>query len=363
MEISAAVSRDTHAPPQIESVEIDAPRADEVLVRILSCGICHTDLFAAQRFPLPGVLGHEGAGIVEQVGSAVSKVKRGDRVAMTFGSCGHCRLCIEGSPACCEHGHDLQFGGSRADGSKTLRGSGGAISGSFFQQSSFASYALGTERSVVRLPEGMPIELAGPFGCGIQTGAGAVLNNLKVTAGSSVAIFGTGAVGLAAVMAARLAGAAKIIAIDINPSRLQLALELGATHVLDARDGDVVARIRAIERRGVMYSLDTAAQISTINDALECLVRKGVCAIVSVPLMGKPYPMSLLPVLTGGKTLIGVLEGDSVPDVFIPMLCELYLAGRLPIDRLVAFYSFGDIDAAFADAEQGRTVKPILRMT
>jgi aryl-alcohol dehydrogenase len=173
-----------------------------VLVKIAASGICHTDLFAPRMYPLPAVLGHEGAGVVVRVGSAVSKVRPGDRVAMTFGSCGHCRLCGQGSPAYCEHGSHLQFGGARADGSKTLRNASGPVTGSFFQQSSWATHALGTERSVVRIPDAIPFEIAAPLGCGIQTGAGAVFNNLKVGSGASVVVFGVGSVGLAAIMAA-----------------------------------------------------------------------------------------------------------------------------------------------------------------
>ncbi len=348
----------------IESLELDEPRSDEVLVRMVAVGICHTDLFASGLYPLPAVFGHEGAGIVERVGTAVSKVKRGDRVAMTFGSCGHCRLCHEGSPAYCEVGHDLQFTGIRSDGSTTLREVNGAkVHGSFFQQSSFASYALGTERSVCKLPDDMPLELAGPLGCGIQTGAGAVLNSLGARAGSSIAVFGVGSVGLAAIMAARIAGCTIIVAVDVVAERLALAQELGATHVLDGREGDVVARIQAIARGGAHYSLDTAGQVGTFNDAIHCLSRRGSCAIVTVPKLGAPFEFSGLGLLLGGRRLIAVLEGDSVPEVFIPRLARFYLDGRLPLQRLTREYDFKDIATALDDAHHARAIKPILRMS
>ena len=363
MQISAAVCRAADAPVRIENLELDEPRADEVLVRVVAAGVCHTDLFAPKRFPLPAAFGHEGAGIVERTGSAVTRVRRGDRVAITFGSCGHCPNCRTEQMAACDVGHELQFGGAREDGSTTLRDSaGGVVHGSFFQQSSFASHALATERNVTRLPDAMPLELAGPLGCGIQTGAGAVLNTLAAQPGSNIAIFGVGSVGLAAVMGAKLARCGRIVAIDINPERLALALEFGATHALDARAGDVVARLRGIVPRGMDYSFENAGQVQTYQDAIECLARKGSCALATVPLLARPFPHTPFPILTGGRKLIGCLEGDSVPERFIPLLAEHYLAGRLPFDRLVKYYDFADVATALDDADTQRTIKPILRM-
>lgn len=363
MQISAAVCREVGRPVTIERLELDEPRDDEVIVRIVAAGVCHTDLFAPLRFPLPAVFGHEGAGIVVKTGSAVTRVRRGDRVSLTFGYCGHCQNCRTDHMAACEHGHHLQFGGAREDGSATLRDAAGAcVHGAFFQQSSFASHALATERNVVRLPDEMPLELAGPLGCGIQTGAGAVLNTLEAKAGSSIAIFGAGSVGLAAVMGAKLAQCARIVAIDINPQRLALAREFGATHTIDARQGDVLERLRAIVPRGMDYSFENAGQVETYRDAIECLARKGSCAIATVPLMAAPFAHSPFPILSGGRKVIGCLEGDSVPDVFIPLLAQHYLAGRLPFDRLISFFDFSDIAAALQAAEQQRVIKPVLRL-
>jgi aryl-alcohol dehydrogenase len=363
VKISAAVCRAADQPVRLETLELDAPRADEVRVRIVAAGVCHTDLFAPLRFPLPAVFGHEGAGVVERVGSAVRRLRVGDRVAMTFGSCGHCQNCSTGVPAYCEAGHELQFGGKRGDGSYTLRELTGApVRGAFFQQSSFATYALGSERSVVKLPDAMPLELAGPLGCGIQTGAGAVLNTLRAEAGSSIAIFGVGSVGLAAVMAARLAGCARIVAIDINSERLSLAQEFGATHTLNAEGGELAARIKGIVPRGMDYSFENAGQVETYLAAIECLARRGSCAIATVPRLAEPFNHSPFPILTGGRRLLGCLEGDSVPEQFIPQLAEHYLRGELPFDRLVRYYDFSDIAQALDDAHHQRAIKPVLRM-
>ena len=362
--IQAAVCRAADQVPTLETLDLDAPRDDEVVVRIVAAGICHTDLFAPARYPLPAVLGHEGAGIVERVGRNVSKVRKGDRVALTFGSCGHCPRCHEGEPAYCEHGHELQFGGARADGSTTLRDAqGAAVHGSFFQQSSFATHSLASERNVVRLPDTLPLELAAPLGCGVQTGAGAVLNSLRARPGSSLAVFGAGSVGLSAVMAARIAGCTTIIAIDIVPERLELARSLGATDTIDSRDGDVVARIRSATRgRGVDYSLETAAQVSTWNESIECLARRGTCAFVTIPRLGAPFEWSPLQWLLRAARVIAVIEGDSVPDLFIPLLAEMHLAGQLPYDRLCKNYGFHDFAAAWDDAQHARAIKPVLRM-
>lgn len=360
MIVRAAVTRAADAAPAIETLELDAPRDDEVIVRLVATGVCHTDLLAPRICPLPAVFGHEGAGIVERVGARVGKLRRGDRVVMTFGSCGQCRHCRGEAPAYCEHGHHLQFGGARADGSTTLSRAGEPVHGSFFQQSSFATHALGTERNVVVLPGDMPLELAAPLGCGVQTGAGVVLLSLRAPAGSSIAVFGTGTVGLSAIMAAHDVGLDPIVAIDIDPARLELARELGATHTLDAREGDTAARILSIAPGGVRYSLESSAALPALNDAIGCLARRGECALVTVPALGEPVPFSLLPLLTGGRRLIAVLEGDSVPDVFIPRLAAMHRAGRLPLDRLITKYDFTAIGRALEDAAAGRSIKPVL---
>jgi aryl-alcohol dehydrogenase len=360
LRIEGWVWRHAGEAPLLEALELDEPRPDEVLVRIAAAGVCHTDLFAPLRFGLPAVFGHEGAGVVVRVGAAVTRFAPGDRVALTFGSCGACRNCRKGAPAYCMDGHRLQFGGARADGTPTLREpGGGALRGAFFQQSSFATHALATERNAVRIPDALPFELAAPLGCGVQTGAGAVLNTLACPAGSSLAVFGAGSVGLSAVMAARLAGCDPVIAVDILPARLALARELGATHAIDARDGDVVERILSLTGGGAEFSLETAGAEQTFRDAIDCLARLGTCGLCTVPHLGAPFPFAPLSILKG-RTVTGVLEGSSVPGEFIPRLAALQLAGDLPYDRLVSRYGFGDLPRALADAEAGRSVKAVL---
>ena len=361
MRIRAWVHRHADAPPGLETLELDEPRPDELRVRLAACGVCHTDLFAPLRFGLPAVFGHEGAGLVEAVGGQVTKFRPGDRVALTFGSCGHCANCTAGAPAYCMHGHELQFEGARGDGSPTLRAGESTVRGAFFQQSSFATHALATERNAVRIPDELPLALAGPLGCGVQTGAGAVLNTLRCRPGSSLVVFGAGSVGLSAIMAARLAGCAQVIAVDILPTRLALALELGATQALDASEGSVAERIRALTGGGAHYSIETAGAEQSFRDAIDCLARLGVCGLCTVPKLGAPIEFAPLAILKG-RTVTGVLEGSSVPDEFIPRLARLFLAGQLPYDRLVRFYDFADLPRALDDAARGRVIKPVIRM-
>jgi aryl-alcohol dehydrogenase len=361
VKIQAWVQREPAVPPRLETLDLDEPRPDELLVRLEACGVCHTDLFAPRRFPLPAVFGHEGAGVVERVGTTIRGLRPGDRVVLTFGSCGACRNCATGAPAYCMTGHELQFAGARADGSPTLGGDDGPVRGAFFQQSSFATHALATGRNAVRIPDELPLDLAAPLGCGIQTGAGAVLNTLACPAGVSLVVFGVGSVGLSAVMAARLARCEPVIAVDLRPERLALALELGATHALDARSPELVEEIHDLTGGGARFSLETAGTEQSFRAAIDCLARLGTCGLCTVPRLGEPIEFQPLSILKG-RTVTGVLEGSSVPDEFIPYLARLHLDGELPYDRLVSFYDFGDLPRALADAEAGRVVKPVLRM-
>lgn len=364
-EVTAAVVR-TQGSFALETAHLAPPRDDEVLVRIVAAGLCHTDLVVRDQVypvPLPVVLGHEGAGVVEAVGSAVQKVAPGDHVAVSFLNCAHCRPCFDGSPASCANFNDMNFAGQRPDGTHALTSSTGeALNDRFFGQSSFATHAIAHERNTVKVRDDAPLELVGPLGCGIQTGAGTVLRALKVPAGSTFAVTGAGAVGLSAVMAAHVAGATTIIAVDVVDSRLELALELGATHVVNGAETDAVEEIRRITGPGVDYALDTTGIPALIRQAVDALRQRGTAAI-----LGASRPDAVLDIpanafMQSCKTIMGVVEGNSVPDVFVPQLLDLHMQGRFPFDRLVRFYDFDQIDQAAADAESGATVKPILRI-
>ena len=365
-EITAAVVREQGS-FEIGQAQLEAPRADEILVRIVAAGLCHTDLVVCDQLypvPLPIVLGHEGAGVVEAVGAAVHKVAVGDHVALSFLNCGACRPCFDGSPASCTNFNDMNFAGQRPDGSHAITdGNGVVVNDRFFAQSSFATYALAHERNVVKVREDAPVELLGPLGCGIQTGAGTVLRALRVDAGSTFAVTGAGAVGLSAVMAAHVAGATTIIAVDVVPSRLELARELGATHVINGKEVDAVEEIRKITGSGVDYALDTTGLPVLIRQAVDALRQRGSAAILGASAPDATLDIGANTFMQSCKTIMGVVEGNSVPDVFVPQLLDLYMQGRFPFDRLVKFYDFDQINEAAADTESGATVKPILRMS
>ncbi len=245
--MKAVVALD-HGRLAVSEVTLDAPRAGEVGIRMVAAGVCHSDLSVLNGtvpMPLPMVLGHEGAGVVEAVGDAVADIAIGDHVVLSFNACGACRNCLRGMPSRCLGIFEANFACRRCDGSSALAHGAETINGHFFAQSSFATHAIARRANAVRIAADVPLALMGPLGCGIQTGAGAVLNNLRPGAGSSLAVFGCGAVGLAALMAARVAGCTGVVAIDPNPARRELALELGATRAIDPRAADPVALLQA----------------------------------------------------------------------------------------------------------------------
>jgi aryl-alcohol dehydrogenase len=363
MKITAAVVREKSGPFVIEEVELDDPRDDEVLVRMVGCGVCHTDLVAQAGFmpiPLPAVFGHEGSGVVEKAGSRVTKVKPGDHVVMSFRSCGACSSCMRGLPANCLDFFKLNFAGVRVDGSPTMKRAGATINALFFNQSSFASYTLASERNVVKVPNDVPLELLGPMGCGIQTGAGGVMNSLRARAGSSIAVFGAGSVGLSAIMAAVAVGCTTVIAVDINGERLGMAQKLGATHVVDSGQVDPVETIQRVTGGGVQYSLECTGLPKVFRQSVDALAMTGVCGLIGVAPFGVEVSLDMQTILNG-RTVRGIVEGDSIPDIFIPQLIELYKLGRFPFDRMIKFYPFDQINQAADDSEKGRTLKAVLR--
>lgn len=353
--IQAAVLRKKGRPLNIESLELEGPRDDEVLVRIVASGVCHTDIDFCDTWNAadgPAVLGHEGAGVVEQVGRRVKGVSPGDHVVLSYQSCGHCFQSRSGHPTDCERFYEANFGFQRLDGSNAMHRSG--VLGHFFGQSWFASHALATKRNLVKVPEDLPLEVLAPLGCGLQTGAGTVINSLKVPKGASIAVFGTGAVGLAAVMAARIVGAKPIIGVDIRPKRLELATELGATHVIDNRREDVAAGITDITGKGLDYVLEITGSRKMHRLAIDVLGPGGTVALLT-----RGTGTNALP---EGRKTIGIIQGDAVPQRFIPKLIALYRAGRFPFDRLERFYNFSEINKAIADAKSGEIMKPVLRI-
>jgi aryl-alcohol dehydrogenase len=361
MRITAAVSHGADAPFELADVELDEPRADEVLVAIKAAGICHTDLTMKAAWPQelsPIVLGHEGAGVVAAVGAEVTGVHTGDRVLLSYRSCGGCPQCAAGHPTYCREFRALNATGTRPDGSTTMRRDGAPVYGSFFGQSSFASHALAHASNVLVVGADVDLGVAAPLGCAVQTGAGAVLNVLRPEPDASLAVFGTGGVGLSALMAGVAAGVGTIVAVDPVDERRQLAAELGATAVLDPGSDDVVDAIRQLTDGGATHALDTTARGAVINQAIEALAPLGTLALVGI---GAPeLTIDVQKLIGRGGTLRGVIEGDAVPQTFIPLLLELHAAGRLPLERMIRTYAFEDIAAAAEDAAAGSAIKPVL---
>jgi aryl-alcohol dehydrogenase len=376
LSIRAALARSPRLPFEVEAVTIDAPRPTEVLVRFTASGICHTDLTGKASWPAaqtPMVFGHEGAGVVEALGSAVSQLRVGDTVVASFRSCRECDYCRDGILPYCElHGY-LNFRGSRADGSTSLGLSGTRVHSGFFGQSSFATHALVEAESLIRVDERMPFHLAAPLGCGIQTGAGTVFNVLCPGPDSVLAVFGAGGVGMAAVLAARTLNVRDVIVVDPVESRRKLAMDLGAT---GARHPD---ELSLGPRIGATHALVSTDAPRALDQALRALRKTGVVATVSATgfnealaelAFGAPggrttpaqVEVDAVELIGSGRTLHGVIQGNSNPSELIPHLAELHLTGRFPIDRIVTTYAFDEINDAIADVESGTAIKAVVLM-
>ncbi len=361
----AAVALSPEEPFDLREMELLPPRSNEVQVKITATGICHTDIAVKEQafaLPLPMVLGHEGAGVVEEVGNAVTHVQVGDHVVLCGDSCGHCRNCQQGLPFYCREFAERNLSGERVDGSSCLVCDGEPMRGRFVAQSSFSTHVIASARGVIKVPKDLPLELMGPLGCGLTTGVGTVMNALGPQAGSSIAIFGAGTVGLSAVMGAQLAGCEKIIVIDINEARLDMAKDIGATEVINPKQDTVVDKILALTGGGANYAVECTGVPEVVIQSVNCLTPPGWCAQVGVTPSTITVPLEMDQVIFG-RGIRGVVMGEANVQNFVPYLAELFRQGRLPYDRFVKFYDFADINQAVHDsAVTGEVIKPILRM-
>ncbi|WP_067650445.1 NAD(P)-dependent alcohol dehydrogenase [Nocardia harenae] len=364
MQITAAVSDGPHRDFDLRTLDLAEPRAGEIVVEIRGVGVCHTDIAARDGgygLPYPLVLGHEGSGVVTAVGAAVTTVAPGDPVALSFSSCGRCRPCTQGREAYCVDFAQENYIGSRPDGSATLSAAGATVHGHFFGQSSFASHVLTTERNTVKVETDLDVALVGPLGCGIQTGAGAVLNSMSCTPGSALVVLGGGPVGLAAVMGAVLRGCSAIVVVEPVAARRELALRLGATHVLDPVGADVTARILDILPEGGDYVFDTTGRVPVIEAAIAAAGQNATVGLVGVPAdFATNLPLNIVAAMQKGLTVRGIVEGDSRPHEFIPELLRHHAAGRFPFDSLITTYPFSKINDALAAQERGEVTKLVL---
>ena len=366
MQIKAAVVHERSAPFVIDTLELAPPRPDELIVRVVASGMCQTDLHGRDGYyavtSYPAVFGHEGAGVVHAVGCAVRDFAPGDPVVMSYPWCGECENCRRFRLNYCANARNLKNRGTRADGSTLLAKDGAAVYGAFFQQSSFGTFALTQARYAVKVRRDAPLHLIGPLACSGQTGAGAVFNVLKPNAGDSFAVFGAGAVGLSALMAAKICGCAPIVVVDVHEHRLALARELGATHTVNANaSSDVVGAVRNAAAGGVHCAVDTSAVPKALREAIESLITGGTCVLLGSARSGSEASFEM-PFLQQGRMVRGVVQGDSVPREFIPTLIDLMLAGRFPLERMIKFYELADINLAAQESSAGIAIKPVLRM-
>lgn len=366
--IRALVVEEKGAPFIEEELELEGPARGEALIRIVASGVCHTDEITRHGdmpMPFPSVLGHEGSGIVEEVGEGVTQVAPGDKVIIGWPSCGECRNCLDGQPRYCLRTGEALVSGRRFKGEMagttayTRRGE--PINGHFFGQSSFATHSVVNADALVKVPDHTPLEMMGPLACGLGTGAGAVLNEARPRLGDSVLIVGVGAVGLAAVMAARNSGVTRIIVADLHDSRLELAADFGATHTINSRSKDLVEEVRKITGSTVDFAMDCTGVIPVIEQLAETVGMLGTLVLIGGAPANARFSLDHLRTLWG-KRVIGVLGGGGRSGQLIPALVDLYEQGRFPFDRLVKFYEMGEIEEALADSASGSVIKPILRM-
>jgi aryl-alcohol dehydrogenase len=365
MKITAAVVHERSGPFTIEQLELCDPRKDELLVEVVASGMCATDLHGRDAYyptKFPKVFGHEGGGIVRAVGSAVTDFKPGDHVVMAYPWCGKCPNCKTHRQSYCLHAFDLKMNGTRADGSTLHSKDGRPVYSAFFQQSSFGNFAIANERFTVKVRSDAPIDSMCALACGGQTGAGAVFNVMKPGAGDSFVVFGVGAVGLSGLMAAKIVCCDPIIAVDVHEHRLALARDLGATQTISHKErSDVVSEIRKIVGDGARFALETSALPSVFREAVDCLIPGGTCVLLGSARKGTEASFEM-PFLQNGRNVRGVIQGESVPKEFIPLLVDYIMAGSFPVEKMITFYPLADINRAAAESSAGKSIKPVLRM-
>ncbi|THK36721.1 NAD(P)-dependent alcohol dehydrogenase [Ensifer sp. MPMI2T] len=361
VKITAAVAVKPKAPLEFRDLELADPEGNEILVRTVATGICHTDLLLRDGIfgpPAPVIPGHEGVGIVEAVGPDVQGLKIGDAVALSQSSCGFCPDCRRSHPMNCQNYTQYNLTGLRPNGKKAIVCD--EVGSNFVGQSSFATHILATENNAALLPsEGFDLTDAAPLGCGMATGAGSVMNAMKPEIGSTIAIFGAGAVGIAAIMAAKVRRCSKIIIVDLNLQRLEMAKELGATHVINGKDGDVVEQIHALTGGGADFAVDAVGIIPVILNSIKCTRPGGHIVLLGLDALGKDIPIPLH-LMVFNRKIQGAILGDQIPQLFIPQMVQLNQAGLFPFQKLITKYPFERINEAIADAEAGRVIKPVI---
>jgi S-(hydroxymethyl)glutathione dehydrogenase/alcohol dehydrogenase len=367
MKMKAAILQELNTPLKIEQVDLDEPKDKEVLVKLVATGVCHTDIHCIKgdlATPPPVVLGHEGAGIVERAGKDVTNVGPGDKVILTVAPyCGKCPACMMGVPTSCEdYPTTTMMMGSMTDGTKRLKRKNGEELSHFMAQSSFAEYAIVHESAVVKVREDAPLDVVCLLGCGVSTGIGAVINKARVKAGSSVAVFGCGGVGLAVMMTAKLVGARQIIAVDMLDKKLEFARELGATDLVNASQDDPVAKIADIAAGGVDYAFEAIGNTTAMTQAFHSVYARpgGIAVVLGLAPIGSSFSIEAWRFMRE-VTITGCTAGSIRPQIDIPHYIDLYMVGRLPLDKLIsAHYPLAQINKAIKDTIDGKIMRGVI---
>jgi S-(hydroxymethyl)glutathione dehydrogenase/alcohol dehydrogenase len=363
--VKAAICYQNDQPVRVEEVTLDAPREDEVRVRIAACGVCHSDLSVISgllRSKLPCVLGHEGAGIVEAVGGGVTHVKPGDKVLLAWvTSCSRCFYCRMGKPHLCEVGEQINKTNRMPDGSTRVR-QGGQDLWVFSAVGAMAEEVVVPASAAVKLPADAPMDKCALLGCAVITGVGAVFNTAQVTPGSSVVVFGAGGVGLNAIQGAAIAGAERIVAVDAQPARLETARRLGATDVIDAGKDDPVAAVRAVTHgRGADYAIEAIGRTKTVEQAWASVRKAGTCVVIGIGSMKETVSINALMLPMLEKRLLGCWYGSANVHVEIPRLLALYRRGKLKLDELITrTYPLSSVNEAFSDLTSGANARGVI---
>ncbi|KAH8801729.1 aryl-alcohol dehydrogenase [Xylogone sp. PMI_703] len=363
--VDALICMKLNDPYELKKVRLGDLRDDEILIQMKATGVCHADLACTTGKlpnPLPLCGGHEGAGIVERVGSAIRHVEVGDHVLLSYKVCGECIACKKGAGPYCTKFAAENFRCSRSDGTTSLSlENGQKISSHFFGQSSFSQRAIVSGQVAVKIDKDLPFDTLCSLGCGIQTGAGTVLNVLKPKLGANILIFGVGSVGMAAVMAAKLTPCAKIIAVDIHDSKLELARQLGATHTINSTRKNALEEIMNLtDGFGVDCALDATGRLEVIKTMFDCAAPGSIVATVGSPGAGKKLDIEPHTWIEKAVSYVGVCEGSAVPSTFIPLLIEFWRSGRFPLEKLVTTYPYTEFEKAKEDTETGKCVKAVL---
>ncbi|HEX4189351.1 MAG TPA: NAD(P)-dependent alcohol dehydrogenase [Marmoricola sp.] len=361
MKTTVAIVNSQGAEFSLEEVELEGPRADEVLVKIVATGLCHTDIHLKGFLPeemFPNVFGHEGSGIVEAVGAEVTGIDVGDHVVMSFRSCRGCENCSNGLVGYCDSSLLLNYMGMRMDGSQTYSKDGAGVFGNFFGQSSLSQHAIAYADNVVVVDKSVDLTKVAPYGCGFQTGAGTVLNVLKPGPADSLVVYGVGAVGLAALAAAKHLGVETIVAVDPQESRREAAAHYGAIGVDPTVHDNVVEEVKELTGGGAAYAIDTTAISAVVKQAQQSLKVRGT--LIALGLGAEEYAIDAIDLLQTGKTIKASIEGDSDPQEMVPRLIAMNAAGEFDVDHLITTYPFSEINTAVADVLAGKVVKPVL---